>query len=255
MTTNNGKTKVLVGGCNGRMGQILCRLIDKSEDFTVQYGFDKEAWEWSTFCACTSLNEIESMESYPDIIIDFSAPDATMELARFAAKHNIPIVIATTGIAPCDMRELGKIAMQIPLFQSANMSYQVALMKNLVKTAASALSDADIEITETHHNRKKDCPSGTALMLANAIKEVLSEKAKIYGRIGKREKNEIGISSIRGGNIPGSHTVYFFSENETFEIIHRDHSPEVFAEGALKAATFLLSKGPGFYDMDDLFSL
>ena len=141
----------------------------------------------------------------------------------------------------------------IPVFQSANMSFDVALFKNIVKTIAVQLSDTDIEVSETHHNRKKDAPSGTALMLAEAINESLGGTKKlIYGREGKREENEIGLSSIRGGNIAGEHTVQFFGENETLEIKHTTYSREVFAEGAVKAAQFLLTKEKGFYTMDDL---
>lgn len=248
----NSKVKVLVGGCNGRMGQILCRLIDESENFQVQYAYDKTAWEWPNYCVCTNLDDID--DDLPDIIIDFSAPEATMELLTFACNNNIPIVIATTGLSVLQTDRIHMASTNIPIFQSANMSLGINLMKRTVKKLAPALEAADIEIVETHHNRKKDAPSGTAKLLASAINESLGDTKKIvYGRTGKREANEIGISSIRGGNIPGTHTVYFFLENETIEITHTDHSPDVFAEGALKAAEFLLNKNErGLYGMDDM---
>lgn len=248
----NSKVKVLVGGCNGRMGQILCRLIDESENFQVQYAYDKTAWEWPNYCVCTNLDDID--DDLPDIIIDFSAPDSTMQLLNFAKLFNIPIVIATTRLTENDNALIREASKSISIFQSANMSLGINLMKRTVKKLAPALEGADIEILEAHHNKKKDAPSGTAFLLANSINDSLGNTKKIvYGRDSKRNANEIGISSIRGGNIPGTHTVYFFLENETIEITHTDHSPDVFAEGALKAAEFLLNKNErGLYGMDDM---
>lgn len=251
------KAKVLVSGCNGHMGQILCRLIDESENFKVQYGFDKSAWELQNYFACTSLEEIEDMEDNPDIIIDFSSPEATMQLLEFAKKFNIPIVIATTGLTENENKEITEAAKMVPIFKSANMATDITLFKNILQKVAPQLKDCDIEIFEAHHNRKKDSPSGTALLLARAIKDVFAEGEKkiVYGRTGKREKNEIGITSVRGGNIVGEHSVFFFGPNETLEIKHTAYSRDVFAEGAIKAAEFLLAKRePGLYTMDDLIA-
>ncbi len=247
------KAKILVGGCNGRMGQILCRLIDKSETFKVQYAYDKTAWEWPNYCVVTNLDDIDE-DDLPDIIIDFSSPQGTIELLEFAKYFSIPIVIATTGLTENDNTLIHEASKLIPVFQSANMSLGINLMKRTVSNLAPLLEGADIEIVETHHNKKKDVPSGTALLLANSINDSLGNTRKIvYGRTGKRESGEIGISAIRGGNIPGTHTVYFFLENETIEFTHTDHSPDVFAEGALKAAEFLLGKDErGLYGMDDM---
>lgn len=248
----NSKVKVLVGGCNGRMGQILCRLIDESENFQVQYAYDKTAWEWPSYCVCTNLDDID--DDLPDIIIDFSSPQGTIELLEFAKHFSIPIVIATTGLTENDNVLIREASELIPIFQSANMSLGINLMKRTVKKLAPALEAADIEIWEAHHNKKKDSPSGTALLLANSINDSLGNTRRIvYGRTGTREANEIGICSTRGGNIPGTHTVHFFLGNETIEITHTDHSPDVFAEGALKAAEFLLNKNErGLYGMDDM---
>lgn len=247
------KAKVLVSGCNGHMGQIVCRMIDESKNFQVKYAYDKTAWEWPNYCVCTNLDDIDS-EELPDIIIDFSSPECTMQLLSFAKQFRIPIVIATTGFTDEQYQEIVKASYLIPVFQSPNMSLDITLLKNIVQMVASKLSDCDIEISETHHNRKKDSPSGTAELLANAIKETSrNTKCSIYGRKGKRKPNEIGISSIRGGNIVGEHSVFFFGEYDTLEIKHTAHTREVFAQGALKAAEFLLEKdSPGFWNMDDL---
>lgn len=160
------------------------------------------------------------------------------------------------GLSDDDINILKNYAKErIPVFQCANMSFDVALLKNLLKTIAVQLSNTDIEISETHHNRKKDAPSGTAKMFADAINEALGNtKTLVYGREGQREKNEIGLSSIRGGNIVGEHTIQFFGEAETLEIKHTTYSREVFAEGAVKAARFLMTKEKGFYNMDDLIA-
>ncbi len=145
---------------------------------------------------------------------------------------------------------------KIPVFQSANMSYDICLMKKIVAEVTKALSNTDIEIIETHHNRKVDAPSGTALLLADSINSVLKDKKEYnFDRLSKREKRsnkEIGFSSIRGGNIVGEHTVRFFGESETFEITHKAYSRSVFAEGALKAARFIIEKENGYYKMEDM---
>lgn len=251
------KKKVLVSGCNGHMGQILCRLIDESMNFKVQYALDKIPWEFPNYCVCTSLEEVEDMEDNPDIIIDFSAPEATMQLLDFAKKFSIPIVIATTGFTDEQSKAITEASRSIPIFQSANMSLDIMLLKNILQMIASKLKDCDIEISETHHNRKKDSPSGTAKLLANAINESLGNtKEIVYGRKGKRGPDEIGISSVRGGNIVGEHSVFFFGEYDTLEIKHTAYSRDLFAQGALKAAEFLLEKEePGLYSMDDLITL
>lgn len=246
--------KVLVSGCNGHMGQIVCRLIEQSDNFKVQYGFDKTSSALASYYTCTNLNEIDE-SNLPDIIIDFSAPEATMQLLEFAKKFCIPIVIATTGLSESQNKEILDASNTIPVFQSANMSFEVCLIKNLLTLISSKLYKSDIEILETHHNRKKDAPSGTALLLANAIKDsfVDVEKHIVYGRSGKRENDEIGISALRGGNVVGEHSVYFFGKYETLEIKHTALSRDLFAEGALKAAEFLLEEAqPGLYTMDDL---
>lgn len=189
----------------------------------------------------------------PDVIVDFSSPEGTAKMVEFAHDCDIPIVIATTGLDKSLEDRLKLFANVIPVFRSANMSFDVALLRNILKSVSVQLADTDIEISETHHNGKKDSPSGTADLLFDTINEALgNSKSRMYGRKGIREKNEIGLSSICGGNIVGEHTVHFFGEYEKLEIKHTAYSREVFAEGTVKATRFLLTKEFGFYTMDDL---
>lgn len=190
------------------------------------------------------------------MIIDFSVPKATFEILKYAKKNKIPTVIATTGFNEEELEEIKDISKEIPIFKSSNMSLEINLMASLVQKVAEILKDSDIEIIETHHNRKIDSPSGTAILLADAINKAFNgEKDYNFERMNKRvkrDKNEIGFSSIRGGNIVGEHTVQFFGENETLEITHKSYSRQVFAEGALKAAKFIVKQQVGIYDMNDL---
>ena len=244
--------KVLVSGCNGKMGRLVCSAIDNSTDMCVISGFDK-----SEICPAgfdfPVYSDSTKIVTLPDVIVDFSSPEGTAEMATYADNFAIPIVIATTGLDKFLENRLRLFSKMIPVFQSANMSFDVALLRNILKSVSVQLADTDIEISETHHNRKADAPSGTAKLLADTVNEALgNSKTVVYGREGKRKKNEIGLSSIRGGNIAGEHTIQFFGEYETLEIKHTTHSREVFAEGAVKATRFLLTKEFGFYTIDDL---
>lgn len=245
--------KILVNGCNGKMGQILCSLIEKDIDLSLVCGVDKTCTDNCNFPIYTDISMIK--ESI-DIIIDFSIPEATLNILKYAKNNKIPIVIATTGLSEEQENILKSTSNDIPIFRSANMSYEISIMQKVLELLSPLLKDSDIELIETHHNRKIDSPSGTALMLANTINSSLNNQYHyIYNRHEKREKrekNEIGISSIRGGNIVGEHTVQFFSEFETFEIKHTSYSRNVFAEGAIKAAKFLTSKTAGYYSMNDI---
>ena len=245
--------KVLINGCNGKMGQEVAKQVDKTEGFTVLSGVDKLDTGDNKFPVYTSYENITEM---PDIIIDFSVPEATFKALEFASKNNIPIVIATTGFTDEQTNKIKEYSKTIPIFKSANMSFEINLMAKIVAQMATLINDADIEIVEAHHNRKIDAPSGTALLLADSINSALDNKMNYeYNRHAKREKrskNEIGIHSIRGGNIVGKHTVSFYSDDEYFEITHNVSSRSVFAKGAVKAADFLVHKAPGLYDMNNL---
>ena len=245
--------KVLVNGCNGKMGQEVVNAIINNEKFEVLCGVDMSDTGKYIFPVYTKIEEIAEK---PDVIVDFSVPKATINILEFAKNNHVPIVIATTGLSEEENTYIKECSKVIPIFQSPNMSYDINLMKKVVAEVAKMLKDTDIEIIETHHNRKVDAPSGTALTLANSINEALGNtKEYDFDRFSKREKrkkNEIGFSSIRGGNIVGEHTVSFFGENETFEITHRAYSRGVFAEGALKGAEFLVNKNNGYYTMEDI---
>lgn len=245
--------EVLVNGCNGKMGQVVCDLVEKDEDLLLKCGFDKENTGEFAFPVYTNINEITEK---PDVIIDFSIPIATFNILEYAKKNKVPVVIATTGFTKEQENLIKEYSKDFPIFKSANMSYDINIMKRIVMELAPLLKGTDIEITEVHHNRKIDSPSGTAQMLADAINSSLGNTYHCeYNRHDKREKRdkkEIGISSIRGGNIVGEHTVQFFGEYETFEIKHTSYSRNVFAEGAIKAAKFISNKESGFYNMDDM---
>lgn len=245
------KQKVLISGCNGTMGQLVCKAVNESDDLYVLNGFDKQA----TVNEFPVYSDTWEIDERSDIIIDFSKPEGTKAIAEYAYFQGIPIVIATTGLDREIQEMIRGYANRIPIFQSANFSPDMHILKNMLRIIAPQLADTDIEISEIHHNRKTDCPSGTADMLADTINEALeNQKEKTYGRKGKRKNHEIGLSSIRGGNVTGEHTIYFFSAYETLKIEHIAYSRKVFAEGAVKAARFLLTKKPGFYGMEDLFS-
>lgn len=245
--------KVLINGCNGKMGQEVLNAINNNENFEVLNGVDIKENHDYIFPVYTNTDEIKEK---PDVIIDFSVPVATMKILEYAKENNVPIVIATTGLSEEEKQKIKEYSKTIPIFQSANMSYDINLMKKVVAEVAKNLNQTDIEIVETHHNRKIDSPSGTALLLADKINEVLSAKHNYefdrHSKHEKRSKNEIGFSSIRGGNIVGEHTVQFMGENETLSVTHTSYSRKVFAEGAIKASIFLSGQNAGLYSMENL---
>lgn len=245
--------KVLINGCNGKMGQVLSERIRDTQDVEVLCGVDKIDTGDNNYPVFT---DIHSINLIPDVIIDFSIPIATFPILDFAKKNNIPIVIATTGFTEKEEEKIKEISKNLPIFKSSNMSYEINLMSKLVASLAKKLPESDIEIVETHHNRKVDAPSGTALILADSINEACNNEFEYeYNRHAKREKrtkNEIGIHSLRGGTEAGKHTVIFFGNNESLEITHNVTSRSVFADGAIKAANFIIHKDNGLYSMNDL---
>jgi len=234
---------VLINGINGKMGQVLLNQINASENFTCIGGADKDM-------------PIYDVTETPDVIIDFSVPDATLEMLKYAEGKNVPVVIATTGFTDEQLETIKDYSKKLPIFKSANMSYETNLMISLVAKLAKELHNSDIEIVDIHHNKKVDSPSGTALMIANGINNALDNTMHYeFDRHSKRtprDKKEIGIHSLRGGTEVGKHSVFFFGENESLEISHTVTSRAVFANGALKAAEFIIGKPNGMYDMNDL---
>ncbi|MBR3897663.1 MAG: 4-hydroxy-tetrahydrodipicolinate reductase [Bacilli bacterium] len=242
---------ILLSGANGNMGREVQKAL--KNNMKVVAGFDRDTSDNGLFPVYDNINDIKEDI---DVIIDFSVPKATLEVLKYAQKNNTPIVIATTGFSEEELNIIENYSKELPIFKSSNMSFDINLMTRIVTEVAEALKESDIEIIETHHNRKIDSPSGTAILLADAINKVFNnEKEYTFDRMQKREKRqkkEIGFSSIRGGNIVGEHTVSFFGENESLEITHKAYSRGVFAEGALKAAEFIIGKQNGLYDMKDL---
>lgn len=246
--------KIILSGCNGHMGRVLTRLIDHDPDTVVVAGFDINTDVVNVYPVFVHPEEFTG---FADVIIDFSHPACLSSLLSFALAHKIPSVIATTGLSQSDIQKIRDVSLQIPVFFSANMSVGVNLIIDLVKRATRVLEhDYDIEIIEKHHNQKVDAPSGTALAIADAISaSMASPGSYIYDRHAqrkKRDKNEIGIHSIRGGSIVGEHEIIFAGNNETIEIKHTATSKEVFAQGAVAATKFLSKQSAGLYNMDDL---
>ncbi|MBE5821612.1 MAG: 4-hydroxy-tetrahydrodipicolinate reductase [Clostridiales bacterium] len=245
---------ILLNGCNGKMGQEIVKQSLKNANTKVVAGIDKTDLGDNKFPVYTNP---ENITENIDVIIDFSIPEASMNILKYAKGKHIPIVIATTGFNEEQINIINETSKQLPVFKSSNMSLGINLMIKLICEAAKTLeNDYDIEIIEKHHKNKIDAPSGTALMMANAIKDTLTKDVYYeYNRQAKREKrndNEIGIHAIRGGNIVGEHTVLFAGENETLEITHNVTSRSIFADGALKASEFIVSKENGLYSMNDL---
>lgn len=240
--------KVLINGACGRMGKEVEKIVEASETMTVAAKIDKMAAESGCY------TDINDFSGEADIIIDFSNHLGTKDLLDYAVKNNIPTVVATTGHTPEELALIEEAGKKIAVFHSANMSLGVALLCELAVKAAATMPDADIEIVETHHNRKLDAPSGTALMIANAIKAVREKAQFVFGREGmaKREKNEIGVHAVRRGNIVGIHEVLVSTDSQTITLKHEAHSRALFAEGAVSAAEFILGKPAGLYNMNSI---
>lgn len=243
--------KIIVNGAGGRMGRVLCSLIEESESRTVAAFVSAE---FETEKQKHIYQSIQEATEEADCIIDFSHHSATKELCDYAVNNKLPLVIATTGHTEEENGIISEAAKAIPVFKSGNMSLGVALVACLSKIAAKAFPDADIEIIEKHHNQKLDVPSGTALLLADSIKQVRKDSEYVIGRHenGKRKKNEIGIHSLRMGNEVGTHEVIFAMGSQVITIRHEAENRGLFAEGALSAADFLVKQEPGLYCMDDI---
>ena len=245
--------KVIINGALGKMGIEITKLVCEGYyNTSLAAMVDIHAQPGDN--AYTSLDDFRGEA---DVIIDFSHHSAVSTLLPYAINHGIPVVIATTGHTEEEKALMQSAARIIPIFHSANMSLGVATLTSLVKTAAKLFPDADIEIVETHHTNKLDAPSGTALMLANAIREVRPDSYINCGRsgMGKCDKNEIGISALRLANVVGEHEVIIATGTQTLTLKHQAHSRSLFAEGAVAAADFIKSRTPGFYTISDMVSM
>ncbi len=239
--------KILVNGACGRMGQEVVTLVENSAGFEIAAKVDKTG-------GTDVFEQLDQYRGEVDVIVDFSHHSCTEALLDYAVRRGLPTVVATTGQTDEEKELIAQAAKKIPVFHSANMSLGVALLVDLAVKTAAVMPDADIEIVETHHNRKLDAPSGTALMIANAIKKVRTLAEFKFGRTGnaKREKTEIGIHAVRRGNIVGIHEVLVSTDSQTITLKHEAHSRTLFAEGALSAAEFISDKRPGLYDMNSI---
>ena len=249
--------KVALSGCNGRMGRVISDICSKKEDMKIVAGFDLNAVKLSDFPVYADPFEFAGKA---DVVIDFSNASLTEHLLDYCIKTTTPVVICTTGQSPEQLAQIGAAATKIPVFRSGNMSVGINLMMDLLKKCAAVLADGyDVEIIEKHHNQKLDAPSGTALMLADAVSSALPyETSYVYDRHERREKrpaHEIGIHAVRGGTIVGEHSVLFCGRDEIIEIKHSALSREVFAVGAVDAAAFLAKQSaPGLYDMSQVIA-
>ena len=252
--------KVIISGISGRLGTAIRTIVKEeldSDKFEIVAGFDQ---------VDTSIDGIpvfslprNTPEEIPaaDVVVDFSNYAFVPEVLRWCSSTKTPVVVATTALGASELELLHETAASIPVFHSANMSIGVNLVAKMSQLAAPVIEDSfNIEIVETHHNKKKDAPSGTAILLADAINETLEKKKDyVFGRHGRDEAtniSELGIHAVRGGSIPGRHTVMFAGPDEVIEITHTVYSTKVFATGALTAASYIMGKPPGLYDMNSL---
>lgn len=251
-------TGIILSGCNGKMGKAVTKSIAETDNCEIICGIDIYCESLSGYPVFSSPALIpDDLTAKADVIIDFSNPAALAGLLEYAVKNSIPAVISTTGLNDAQINLITDASKKIPVFFSANMSLGVNLVCELAKKAAAVLGNSfDIEIIEMHHNQKIDAPSGTALMIADSIKEELDENTKYeYDRHSKREKrnkNEIGIHAVRGGTITGEHQVIFAGLDEIITISHSARSKELFATGAISAAKFICGKSAGLYKMSDM---
>ncbi|MDR1753300.1 MAG: 4-hydroxy-tetrahydrodipicolinate reductase [Eubacterium sp.] len=246
--------KIALNGAGGKMGRVIASLAAGRKDCEICAGIDLNSERYSTFPV---YKKIFDMNEDPDVIIDFSSPKAISDLLSFCKMRNKPIVVATTGYSEEETALIKAAARQIPVFFTFNMSLGINLLLDLSQKAARVLGrQFDVEIIEKHHNLKKDAPSGTAIMIAEALNRQLGGNMRyVYDRHTlrkERDYEEIGIHSIRGGNIVGEHSVVFAGHDEIIEISHSASSKEVFANGALNAGLFLSKQKKGIYSMTDL---
>lgn len=249
--------KVIMHGCNGRMGTIISDLCEKDNDITIVAGVDKAGQSKFSYPVFASLGECD-VEA--DAVIDFSNASAVPELLAYCVEKQVPCVLCTTGLSAELTEEVAKASEKVAILKSANMSLGINLLMKLLKEAAQVLAGAgfDIEIVEKHHNQKLDAPSGTAIALADSINEEFDGAYEyVYDRSqrrAKRDAKELGISAVRGGSIVGEHDVIFAGADEVITFSHTAYSRAVFGKGAVEAAKFLAGKAPGMYNMSHVIN-
>jgi len=239
--------KIIINGAAGRMGRAVADSAS-AQNIEIAAKVDKFATEEGC------LQSLDDFNGNADVIIDFSNHLCTADVCRYAANKKIPVVIATTGQTEEELDEIKNVAKSVAVFKSANMSLGVAVLCDLTRRAVAMFPGADIEIVEAHHNRKLDAPSGTALMLRDAVAEERPNIKTVCGREGqsKRTPDEVGIHSLRMGNVVGEHTVYISTDTEILTLSHKAETRAVFADGAIVSAKYLIGREPGLYNMKDV---
>ena len=251
-------TRIIMCGCNGKMGRVISQLVKEDENAEIVAGVDISGEQLDTYPVFTKITEC-NVEA--DAVIDFSSPVALDDILSVGIAKNLPLVLCTTGYSEEQLAKISEASGKVAILRSANMSLGINLLLGLVQAAAKVLADAsfDIELVEKHHNQKVDAPSGTALALADAINEALNNEYNYkYDRSAervKRDKKEIGISAVRGGTIVGEHEVIFAGTDEVIEFKHTAYSKAIFGKGAVSAAKYLAGKQAGMYSMKDVINL
>lgn len=248
------EVRIFLSGCMGRMGRVITEMCEEYDDTVIVAGSDVISNPASSFPIYADPNDCK--EDF-DVIIDFSHVSAFASITELAETRSKPIVMCTTGLSEEQKSDLKKLSEKVGVFYSGNMSLGINVLIKLVREAAAKLyPDFDIELVEEHHNKKLDAPSGTALMIADGMNEELGGQLEyVFERQSKRQKRdkkELGIHSIRGGNIVGEHKVMFIGGEEILTISHSAQTRSVFARGAVAAAKYMIDKGAGMYDMQDM---
>ena len=247
--------RAIMHGCNGKMGQTITAMCKEDPEIEIVAGIDLYDGISNSYPVFPNISVCDVKA---DVIIDFSNAKAVDDLLVYSVEKQVPVVLCTTGLTEEQLQKVQEAGKKVAVLKSANMSLGINMLMELLKKAALTLTPAgfDIEIVEKHHNQKLDAPSGTALALADSMNEALEEKYDyVYDRSRerkKREKYEIGISAVRGGNIVGEHEVIFAGQDEVIEFKHTAYSTAVLAKGAVQAAKFLAGKPAGMYDMADV---
>lgn len=251
-------TNIILTGCSGRMGEAIAKMLSSRTDAKIVAGIDINTSAPAKVYDFPVYQSISDFPGKADVIVDFSHHSALPSILEYAEKSGTPAVICTTGHSDEERALMKKAAEKIAVFFSGNMSIGVNLMLELCRVAAKALGEGfDVEIIEKHHNQKLDAPSGTAIMIADAISEEKTDAEYVYDRHSvrrARDKSEIGIHSVRGGTIVGEHEVIFAGANETITLTHTAASREIFAAGAIRAAVFMRGKSAGSYNMSDIIN-
>lgn len=248
-------TKVIMSGCNGKMGQVITGICKEDDEIEIVAGIDPYDGIQNDYPV---FSNISLCDVDADVIIDFSNAKAVDDVLVYSVEKQVPVVLCTTGLSEEQLKKVEDASKKVAILKSANMSLGVNTLMELLKKAATIFAPAgfDMEIVEKHHNQKLDAPSGTALALADAMNDALDQKYEYkYDRSQerkKRDKYEIGISAVRGGNIVGEHEVIFAGMDEVVEFKHTAYSKGVFAKGAVEAAKFLKGKAAGHYEMSDV---